>query len=160
MARALFCLALSWLLVWPGSARARPLNEGITIGIHSPSGPDVIVCTGFCPNVDITVWDDGEVVVNGVEQPRVTKAEAARFRTVLFPFRSQAIASDPSTVFPNACLLKVQWPSPAKTARPTTCGDFFVPTYGKINAHETFLFGAVSDALAAVHRDITGRAAL
>jgi hypothetical protein len=160
MGRAIFCLALSGLLVWPASARTRPLNEGITIAMRSPSGPDVVVCTGFCPHLDITVWDDGEVVVNGVERPRVTKAEAARFRSVLFPFRSKASDSDPSTVLANACLLKVQWPSPANAARPTACGDFIVPTYGKIDAHESSLFRAVSDALVAVHRDIWGRATL
>jgi len=152
-------LAILGSLFWPVPAGSRPLDQGITISLRTRT--DLVVCTGFCPHEDITVWPDGAVVVNGTPRRRVAKAEAARFRTILAPFRSTASDSvDPSMVFPNACLLKVQWPAKVHRARPNACGDFMVPTYGQVNAQETNLFSAVQRALAAVHLNISGQATL
>jgi hypothetical protein len=158
MIKGLSSLVTFPLLIWPASALSRSVAEGITIALRSPSDHGVSVCTGFCPQLDITVWDDGEVAVNGAERPRVTKAEAVRFRNILARFRSTANDSvDPSTVWPNACLLKVQWPERAHARRPTACGNFM---YGRIGADKTSLFGGVRSVLKAVHLDISGQPTL
>lgn len=122
---------------------------------------DLIVCTGFCPHLDITVWADGEVVVNGTPRHRATKAEAERFRAILARFRVNASDRvDPSTVFPNACLLKVQWPATSDSRRPTACGDIMIRMPGQIGAQERTLSNAVQEALAAVHLNIAGQPTL
>jgi len=53
-----------------------------------------IICAGVCPNNDVTVWSDGRVSVvrhqsNGADHLdhfRVTRAEAAKFRSILLPY--------------------------------------------------------------------------
>lgn len=152
-------LAILASLLWPASAGSRPLSQGLTISVRPPTNSGTVVCTGFCPRpVDITVWADGQVVVNGVRRARVTKAEAAQFRAILAPFRLTASEVDPSTVFPNACQLKVQWPVKGHHARPTACGDFMVPNPAQMDAHHaaTNLFEGVQRALSAVHLNILG----
>jgi hypothetical protein len=57
------------------------------------------ICAGLCPNYDVTVWADGRVLavrhswhgLDEIERFRVSRLEAARFRSILLPYRPIAI---------------------------------------------------------------------
>jgi len=69
-------------------------RESITVSRR----PWFAICAGVCPNYDVTVSADGRVVAkrgSGEERYRVSRAEAARFRKKLQPFRPVGEQRDP-----------------------------------------------------------------
>jgi hypothetical protein len=120
------------------------------------------VCTGFCPHLDLTVWEDGRVIVSGRERSHVSNKQAARFRNILRPFRpaDDHSAVDPSAVIPNACPVKVEWIPYDGGSRSVACGNYFMLTDGEVGAHADTLFEAVMQALRSIHLNAYGHAAL
>jgi hypothetical protein len=60
--------------------------------------PWYVICAGVCPYYDVTVWADGRVLTklgNHEERFRVSRAEAAAFRSKLRPFRPAGEQPDP-----------------------------------------------------------------
>lgn len=57
------------------------------------------ICAGLCPNYDVTVWADGRVMAvrhswhgaDEIERFRVSRIDAARFRSILLPYRPSAV---------------------------------------------------------------------
>jgi len=110
-----------------------------------------MVCTGACRRgtyLDLTVWKDGRTVVDGGRPVRVSKDDAARFWTMLRPFRpvGKDVTADPSKLFPDFCPVKVQWPADKRGGRPLVCGTY--------NGAANSLFTAVVQALRSIHVDI------
>ncbi|MFL6759992.1 hypothetical protein [Sphingomonas sp.] len=79
---------------------------------------------------------------------RVSKEEAARFSTILLPFRPvrKDATADPSNLFPDLCPVKVQWPADKGGGRLLVCGTY--------NGASNSLFTAVVEALQSIHVDI------
>jgi hypothetical protein len=88
----------------------------------------MIVCTGFCPSLNLTVWDDGEAVVNRWKHIHLTNEQVNKFRNILRPLRPVDPTVDVSTIFPKDCWVKVQWPASRRGARPIACGEELFPT--------------------------------
>jgi hypothetical protein len=86
------------------------------------------VCTGFCPQLELTVWDNGEAFVNRWNRIRLTNEQVNHFRTILLPLRPQDTGVDVSTVFPKDCWVKIQWPANKRGRRPVACGGELFPT--------------------------------
>jgi hypothetical protein len=143
-------LTIAGLLLLPASAESRSLSKGITITLRTPSGTDTVVCTGFCPRLDLTVWEDGRILVNGGDR-RISKDEAAQFRRILLPFRptDRLAATDVSTVLPNACTIKVKWRADRSDAQPVRCGTFELWGIDPLP-------DAVMQALQSIHVSIVG----
>jgi hypothetical protein len=124
-------IAAFFVCAWPFDvARAHAPNSGITISLlpQSLMPPGAIVCTGVCSRgrvLDVTVWSDGRVNVDGRDQSRISKAIVARFRSILLPFRpvGNFEYADPSVVMPKTCYVKIQWPADHRGRR-TACGDY------------------------------------
>lgn len=144
--RLLLLISMAGLLVFPSTAESRSIGSGTTITLtHRPGA---IICGGFCPELDLTLWNDGQALVNGRKRMHVTSEQAARFRTILLPFRpaDDDPRADPSRVFPNDCWAKVQWPVGKRGIRPAACDD-------------DRLFEAILQALRSINLDPFGRPA-
>lgn len=124
-------IAAFFVCGWPlDVARARAPESAITISLRPkslmPAG--AIVCAGVCYRgkvLDVTVWSDGRVNIDGRDQPSISKANLARFRSILLPFRPVGSFeyADLSMVMPNTCYVKIQWPADHRGRR-TACGDY------------------------------------
>ena len=82
-------LGIASLISTPSVARER-----ITVSRRPWFG----ICAGVCPNYDVTVWTDGEVVAkrgSSEERFHVSRAEAADFSSKLRPFRPVGEQPDP-----------------------------------------------------------------
>jgi hypothetical protein len=135
-----------------GEANARSLNNGITVSLRQQSTvpPDQIVCFSVCHRgtyLQLTIWKDGRMDVDG-RPARVSMADAARFSTILRPFRpiGKDATADPSQLLPDFCPVKVQWSADQGGGRPVVCG-----TYSRM---PNSLFPVVMDALGSIHLDI------
>ena len=143
-------IIIGWLSLGssPVSATgARSPSTGTTISLRRVSTipPGEIVCLGSCfqgRNLEVTVWSDGQVEVDHKPRRPVSKVGLAKFQSILLPFRPLGAHAytDPSTVLPNTCPVKVQWPSDHFRRR-TACAF-----YGR-NGIEAPLIGAVTQAL-------------
>jgi hypothetical protein len=144
---------MAGLLLLPSPAQSRSPSSGISVSIKTPT--DLVVCTGFCPDLDVTVWKDGRVLGNRSGSFRVSSDVAAQFRNILLRFRpvDRHAHIDSSTVFPNACPVKVLWPADDKGVRPVGCGIFFTDTAGHLGG----VAGAAMKALELIHIDTQGR---
>ncbi len=148
MPRTIIAGLLLLIACLPDAAIARSLSSGLTVSLgrvgYSTDG--AIICLGFCGySRHVTVWKDGQVL-DGQIYGRVSRAEAARFRSILLPFRptgKQAYV-DPSTVLPNSCPVKVKWPADHRGRQIVACGSYSPGA----------LFEAVKEAFKAVHLDI------
>ena len=132
------------------AAAARKPTTGITVSLRDlPTlPPGEIVCLGSCfqgRELEVTVWSDGEVEVDHKPHAPVSKRALAKFRRILLPFRpvGKYAYTDPSTVIPNTCPVKVQWAAD-HSGRRTACGF-----YGS-NGGEASLIGAVTQALQSI----------
>jgi len=145
--RAIVAGLLLFSAFGPDAAESRSLSSGLTVSFgrvgYSTNG--AIICLGFCGYWGrVTVWKDGQVL-DGKIYSRVSRSEAAHFRSILRPFRPTGRFAyiDPSTTLPNSCPVKVKWPADHRGRQPVTCGSYF----------EEPLFEAVKEALKAVHLD-------
>lgn len=94
-------LTLIGLLMLPSTATAGSRSSIDWIAISQR--PQDVICAGVCPNADVTVWRDGRVLVvrhhsgrpDDVEHFRVSQDEAARFRSILLPYRPTSHQTDP-----------------------------------------------------------------
>jgi hypothetical protein len=75
-----------------GCVSTKPFaEETVTVSVRPWFG----ICTGVCPNYDVTIWGDGRVfavrygfrALAGIERFRVSRAEAAEFRRIMRPYR-------------------------------------------------------------------------
>lgn len=123
MRRTLLLFSVAGALMLPSTAESRPASKGITIAL-TRARPGALVCAGFCPQLDLTLWDDGEALVNGGKRVRVSTEQAYQFRAILRPFRP-AEPADRSrlSVSRSDCSVRVQWPANREGFRPTACGD-------------------------------------
>ena len=115
------------LFLYGSAVNARSPGTGITVSLRRVWAvpPDQIVCTGACLrgyDLDVTVWDDGELIVGG-QKTRIPKKNAIRFRKALLPFLpiGRGRYADPSATFPHTCPVKIQWPVHAGGRRPVYC---------------------------------------
>jgi hypothetical protein len=143
--RRLLLISVAGLLTLPSTAGSRPLGNGTTITL-TRERPGAIVCAGFCPSLNLTVWDDGEAVVNRWKHIHLTNEQVNHFRTILLPLRSGDANVDPSTIFPKDCWVKVQWPVNKHGRRPVACGGELFPT--------------ILQALRSINLDANGRFAI
>jgi hypothetical protein len=150
MLSRLLRLTIAGLLLLPVSAESRSLSSGITVTLRTPAGPGMIVCTGFCPHLDLTVWEDGRILVNGGDR-RISKDEAAQFQRILLPFRpaGRLAAMDVSTVLPNSCTIKIKWPADRSGAQSVRCGTFDLRGIDPLP-------DAVMQALQSIHVSVVG----
>ena len=148
-------LAIAGLLLlsaWPfGAAHARSPVSGITVSLRQQWAlpPDQFVCTGACyrgVHMDVTVWKDGRIV-DGGRRTRVSTEVAARFSTILLPFRpvGNDATADPSKLSPDFCPVKVQWPADKRGACAVACSAY--------DSAADSLFSAVMEALRSVQLD-------
>ena len=134
-----------------GAANARSPTSGITVSLRLEITvpPDQVICTGACSRgtyLDLTVWKDGRMVVDGASRPRVSRQDAARFSKILLPFRptGSGATSDPSSwLSPDLCSVKVQWPVDKHGGQAVVC-----------DIYSGSLFPAVMQALRSIHVDI------
>lgn len=62
----------------------------VTVGIRH----NYVMCAGICPNIDVTVWPDGRVLVvhhndtGDVKRFRVSPSRASQFHELLAPYRT------------------------------------------------------------------------
>ena len=136
-----------------GAAGSHSRTNGITVSLRMQSlvPPDQEVCTGGCrtgSTADVTVWNDGQVLLNRRERFRISKAVAARFRGMLIPFRRAD--TDASKVLPNSCPVKIQWPADDRGLGRVTCA------YYSVGGIEDPVFTAVSRAFEAIGLDKNG----
>lgn len=128
------------------------------------------ICTGICPNYDVTVWADGRVLVvrrsanpdsrrDEVERFRVSSAEAAEFQRRLLPFRPAGQLPEPLVCYhadvraeEAPLVLKVReveinWSDPDHPARLVACD----------NASGQGLTEAIRQALWSIHLYVNAR---
>jgi len=99
--RMLLGLFFCELVVACASTSSRVPDHSISVSTRTT----FMVCTGVCPNYNLTVWPDGRVLVvrhftgdaDEVKHFRVSPSEAAQFAHLLLPYR-------PSTsLTPDSC---------------------------------------------------------
>jgi hypothetical protein len=101
MAQARWLAVAPLLPVLAGCATAGPLAAGESISISQRH--DYAICTGLCPNYDLTVRADGLVDVQQVrldehpasERYRVPPAQAAPFARILQAYRPHGVKGTP-----------------------------------------------------------------
>jgi hypothetical protein len=158
--------ALAGLLILSGCASVGARTSGETITVSRR--PWFAICTGVCPDFDVTVEADGRVrsvrhyfdATDEMASFRSSTAGFARFRSLLAPYRPGEGHPEPSECrhdvdgseagfIVKTLEMEIKWSGPAGSAHLIACDT----------PDNEALKGAIGDALRSVGLEIDGRPA-